>query len=459
MTAVQQERAGRWRTAARRHRSDLLLALVVALVVVPVLQPLMAQQVSRYALTAALYDDHTVSIDAFADRIGVDRAERDGVLYSDKAPGQPVLAIPAYAIYRLFGGLRGEYAQPWGDLGLWAVSLVSAALPAIALAVLMRRLALRCCPERATEAALALSLGTMLLPFATQLFSHVLSALCGLGAYLLATRERATPWTLAASGAVAGLAVTVEYTMAVLVIVVGVVVALRHRVGALWYVLGGVPMALLLGLYHQAAFGGPFEVGYRYSQFAEHQSGVVGVRPPDPGTTFTVLFGERGLFILTPIALVGVVGLILLLVRRVEPRLDAWAGLAVFAVFLSIMGGWSNPWAGASPGPRYITPALPFLAGGVAYAWSRAPVIATAAAVVGVVSMGLATFTLPLAQPTEPSALLHWFSRAREGEWADTLLTTWLGDWALVLPLLAAVGVAFWLLREEALERRAAHLA
>ena len=458
MTAVHQERAGRLRAALARYRSDLLLALVVALVVVPVLQPMMAQQVSRYALTAALVDDGTVAIDAFSDRIGVDHAERDGVLYSDKAPGQPVLAVPAYAVYRLLGGVRGELAKPWADLGLWAVTLLSSALPAVALAVLMRRLALRCCPQRATEAALALSLGTMLLPFATQLFSHVLSALCALGAYLLATRERSTPLALTGAGALAGLAVTVEYTMAVLVVVIGVVIFVRDRAGVLWYALGGVPMALLLGLYHWIAFGGPLEVGYRYGQFSQHQSGVVGVRPPDPGTTFTVLFSERGLAVLTPITVVGVVGLVLL-TRRVEARTDAWASLAVFAVFLAIMGGWSSPWAGASPGPRYITPALPFLAGGVAYVWSRVPFVATAAAAVGVVSMGLATFTMPLAQPTEPSALVHWFTRARDGEWADTLLTVWLGDWALLLPLLAAAGVAAWLLRDEARQRRAAHLA
>ncbi len=63
---------------------------------------------------------------------------------------------------------------------------------------------------------------------------------------------------------------------------------------------------------------------------------------------------------------------------------------------------------------------------------------------------------MPLAQPTEPSALLHWLTRAREGRWADTLLTGALGDWAIVLPLLAAIGVAVVLLRGEAAARDAA---
>jgi hypothetical protein len=462
MTAVGTAARDRRRSALRRHRSDLLLALVVALVVLPVLQPLMAQQISRYALTASLVDEGTVSIEPYRDRIGVDRAERDGVLYSDKAPGQPVLAVPAYGLYRLLGGAPGTQAATFADLGLWAVSVLSAGLPAVALAVLMRRFALRWCPERATEAALALALGTMLLPFATVLFSHVLSALCALAAYLLATRRGGGIGAAAAAGAVVGVGVTVEYTLGVLVVVLGVVVLLggegvadRARRGAA-YALGGLPFALLLGWYHHLAFGGPLEVGYRYGQFAEHDSGIVGVRLPDPATTATVLLGERGLLVLTPIVLVGIVGLVVALRRGIGPRRDTVAALVVVGCFVAIMGGWSNPWAGASPGPRYVTPALPFLAGGVAVAWARWPVAAFAAAFAGTVGMALGTFTLPLAQPTEPSALLHWADRALDGRWADTLLSVRLGDWAIVLPLLAAGAAAVVLLRGEAAARRSA---
>jgi hypothetical protein len=456
VATIEQPTPTRLRALGERWRSEILLAVVVALVVVPVLQPLMAHQISRYALTASLVDSGTVAIEDYRDRIGVDRAERDGVLYSDKAPGQPVMAIPAYVLYRTLGGPPATEASTFGDLGLWAVSLLSAAFPAVLLAVLMRRFALRFAPQRATEAALALALGTMLLPFGTLLFSHVLSALCALGAYVLATRKDATPARLAAAGAVAGFGVTVEYTLGVLAVVVGVVVVLGgrdlpdalRRGGS--YALGGLPFALLLGWYHQLAFGGPLEVGYRYGQFSVHGGGIVGVRPPDPSTTAAVLLGERGLFVLTPIVLAGVVGIIVALVRREGPRRDLWASLVVVGAFVSIMGGWSGPWAGASPGPRYVTPALPFLAGGVAYAWSRWPVLTGATAAAGGLAMGIATFTLPLAQPSEPSALLHWVDRAREGRWADTLLSVHLGDWAILLPLAAAAAVAVVLFREEA---------
>lgn len=465
-----------------RWRSDVLLACVVALIVVPVLQPLMAQQASRYALTAALVDGGTVVIDDYEHLVSVDVARRDGHLYSDKAPGQPALAAPAYALYRALGGAPAVRASGLADKGLWVVSLVSAALPAVALAVLMRRFALRVVPDRATEAALALATGTMLLPFATVLFSHVASALCALGAYLLAipsvaTGARRLRARLLAAGLVAGIGVTIEYTAAVLVLVIGAAVLHRHRLGAAWFAAGGVLPAVLLGVYHTVAFGGPLEVSYRYSRFTEHQSGLVGVRLPRPGTTATILFAERGLFVLTPIVLVGVLGLGVLLVRhlragrdtdeardpagsrdtggsgeatgRSTARMDLVVSAVVFGVLVAINGGWSNPWAGASPGPRYVTPGLPFLVAGVAHAWRRLPVPCIAAAAASTFAMGIGTFTLPLAQPTEPSALLHWIDRAASGRWADTILTEVMGPWGILPPLVLAAVVAVVLLRGE----------
>ncbi|MBA2319057.1 MAG: hypothetical protein H0V93_14950 [Euzebyales bacterium] len=458
-----------------RVRSDVLLAAVVALVVVPVLQPLMAQQASRYALTAALADQGTVVIDAYAEYVTVDRAEREGRLYSDKAPGQPVLGVPAYLAYRAFGGAPATQALPLGDLGLWSVNLVSAALPAVALAVLMRRLALRVAPRGATPAALGMALATMLLPFATVLFSHVLSAALGLAAYLLLTRAggdgRVPGWAIAGSGLLAGLAVTVEFTMGLLAAVLGVTGLALHRWRTWWYVLGGVVPALLLGWYNAVAFGGPLTLSYEFSGFAQHQDGLVGAQLPRLASTVTVLFSERGLLTLTPLVAVGVIGCLALLRSGARPgagaasppracRRDALVALAVLAAFVALMGGWSNPTGGASPGPRYVVPALPFLAGGVAWVFERARAWAAAAAVAGGAAMGLATFTLPLAQQPffEPVALRYWLGRAADGQWADTLLTraTSGGGVWLLPPLLLAAALTAWLLATDARSARSA---
>src|SRR5689334_24289818 len=54
-------------------------------------------QNSRFDLTRAIVERHTIAIDAYADDTG-DKAERGGHWYTDKAPGLSLLAVPAYAI-------------------------------------------------------------------------------------------------------------------------------------------------------------------------------------------------------------------------------------------------------------------------------------------------------------------------------------------------------------------------
>lgn len=443
------------------------LAVVVALVTVPLLQPLMAQQASRYALTAAIVDDATVRLDAYAGFLGVDHAQRDGHLLSDKAPGQPVWGVPAYAAYRTLGGSpAGEATDAVGDLGLWAVSVWSAALPAAALAVSMRRLALRTVPVRpaaAGAAALSLALGTLLLPFATQLFGHVLAAALGLGAWLCGTGGAGRLRWLAA-GALAGAAVTVEYPMILVAAVVLVGTVWRATTAAAappvaaptagpraavrasgWVIAGGVPFGLALAAYHWLAFGGPLAFPYEFGQFAGHQEGLVGAQLPDWAGVATVLFSERGLLVLTPIVAVGVLGLVAVTRRRGRVRAEAVAALVVFAALVALMAGWpASDYGGASPGPRYVVPALPWLAGGTALAWaSRARVVAAVTAALGTAVMLLATVTLPLAPASESGAAGWWWERATSGEWAPTLLTRVLEPaGGLAEPALVAAPVA-----------------
>lgn len=463
-TPAHRPRHARVRPRRAAWTVDLLLAAVVLLVVAPVLQPLMAQQASRYALTAALYDSGTVVIDDYADAVTVDRAEREGRLYSDKAPGQPVLAVPAYAVYRLFGGAPATQARPLGDLGLWSVNLISSALPAAVLAVLMRRFAARTAPGGATVAALAMSMGTLLLPFATQLFSHLLSAMLSLGAYLLLTwspraRQEGGPvltpaWVLAGAGLVAGVGVTVEFTLGLVVVLLGVIGLYLHGWRTVWYVLGGALPAVLLGLYNTVAFGGPLRLSYEFSGFAQHQDGLVGAQLPTLRMAAAVLVGERGLFTLTPLVAVGLVGCVLLVHAggRVGPvaRRDALVALATFGVMAALMSGWSNATGGASPGPRYAVPALPFLAVGVAWVWERRREWVVAATALGAAVMLLATFTLPLAQQAAftPVALQYWIDLAAEANWARTLLSPAGGSgWLLLPPLAAAAALCVPLLR------------
>ena len=441
-------RLGHARPTAPGWRADALLAVIVLLLAAPLMHPLMAQQASRFAFTAALWEQRSVVIDDYEDLLGVDFAERGGHLYSDKAPGQPFGAVPAFALYRMMGGEAGTIYRPYGNLGLWALELWSAALPAALLAILMRRLAWRISPRHATVSALAVATATLLLPFATVLFSHVLSAYLALLSYTLLQRRSPSPAVLVSAGFVAALAVTVEFSAALVGFVLFGVAVARHRRGAGWFLAGGVPPAIFLGLYQTVAFGGPLTFSYEHAgTFGEHhESGLVGVQLPDPSMLAQVLYGDRGLFFLTPIVLVGLVGAAVLIADR-RHRQHAVVALATFALYALMMAGWSNPTGGASPGPRYMLPALPFLVAGVTEAWRRWPVVAWVATAIGWVTMVVATYTLPLAPQEHPFALTYWFERVRNGEWADTVLTLWGPEWLRWLPVAVAIALAVWLLR------------
>ncbi len=209
-------------------------------IVGPVVQKDAAQQASRYALTAAVVEEHTFVLDDYVQVLGVDRAFYEGHTYSDKAPGQPLLAVPFYALYRWVGGEQGPMLRVEGNLGLWWLTFWFAALPAAGLAVLMYRAALRVAPDGALPAALGMALTTMLLPFSTLLFGHVLAAFLGFWAFLLVSKDPSSRRVLLAGGLM-GLAVTVEYTMAILALVLGVYLLWKARAETGWYILGGAP--------------------------------------------------------------------------------------------------------------------------------------------------------------------------------------------------------------------------
>src|SRR5229473_3183740 len=63
-------------------------------------------QNSRFDLVLALVQRGTVRIDAYSDNTG-DKTVFDGHVYSDKAPGQALAAVPLVAVGTAFASLVG----------------------------------------------------------------------------------------------------------------------------------------------------------------------------------------------------------------------------------------------------------------------------------------------------------------------------------------------------------------
>ena len=401
-------------STARRatYRVEILVALVVIALAGPLVHEYKAQQASRYVLTAAIWDDHTFQLDDYAALdppvLGVDRALKDGHTYSDKAPLQPILAVPLYAAYRAVGGEPASVQRLDENLGLWWITVWMATVPAAVLAALMYRVGRRYAPRGSLPATLSLFSGSILLPFAAVLFSHSLVSLLVFAAFVLVMGELSKGRALA-TGALLGAAVAVEYTAAVSVIVLGVFAAWRHRSSVAWVVAAGVPFAAGLAWYHTVVFGSPLSYPYRYSAFLEDapsEPGLLAVFSRfDVQHLIEVFFDGRGFLLATPIIVVGLVGLVHQVRRRGPARQEAVVALALFVSFLLIPLFWANPWGGDSPGARYMTPALPLLVVGVAAIWQRAGILGRAATVVGTLTMGLATLTDPLLDDESPVGL------------------------------------------------------
>ena len=424
---------------------DALVILAVLVVCVPIVEVLMGHQGSRMAFTAAITDGHTLVIERWKYLLTVDFAMRDGAILSDKAPGQPFLMVPFYLIGKTIGlpPIEPDLPAPgfFGNRMLWWLSTWTSAIPTAILAALMRRVATQTSgnARAGLVAAVAMVFTTLLLPFANLLFGHALAACLIYAAWVLADGGTAAPETVSTTrllwaGGLSGLAVLVEYTCAIVVIAL-IVQLLVTNARTVWaYALGGAPFALLLGLYNWTAWGSPISFSYSNSgSFATHHAkGLFGIQLPDPGLTLQVLVGERGLFLMTPICLAGCFGLFLL-IRQAHTRRVALFSLVVFIAFVCVQGGWSSVTAGASPGPRYVVPALPFLAIGVARFWQWSWPSTVLFSLVGAIPMFAAIMSNPLVQPTEPWATAVWITRISEGRIAWTLWHEQMADWLVMV--------------------------
>ena len=425
-----------------------MAALLLLVVVGPVVQEYSAQAASRYPLTAAIVEDQTVSLDGYEDVVLIDQLVVDGELYSDKAPGQPILAIPAYVAGQLVGAEPATVLRADGNLGVWGVTFWTSVLPAVALLVLMG-FAVRDHPgPAAVLGPLSLSVGTLLLPFAAQMYTHVLTALLGFGAWLL-VRDGTGPlssWRAAAAGALCGLAVTVEYPAGIFVVVVAVLIATRSARRLVAFALAGLPFALALLAYQDRVLGSPFESSYSGKDVHEGAGALV-TGLPKLGHALQILFGSRGILLFTPIVGAALVGLVIGRRTQVLARRDVRTCAAVLLAFFLLQAGWVNPWGGEMPGPRYLIPALPFLVLGAVVAWTRWPRTSLALTCISTITM---TFPLVLRHFVDHD---EWLIGAQLGDLdhpgvMPSLFTLAVGrsGWLVHLALIALV--LRWLLLE-----------
>ncbi len=449
-------------------------------------------QNSRLDMIVAVVDDGTFQIDPYVGNT-VDYARLGGHYYSDKAPGVAFLGVPLYAGLKVLldtpvlralaarldsaqafqGTLRPEGSGVSVGKVRFALTQVAltaalAALPSALLGLLLFRILRAFTPAAAPRLAVVLGYGllTPAFAYAGALYGHQLSAALLMAAFalLFLGRRHLSPARLFGTGLLLGYSVISEYP-SVLIAAVLSAYALRSllRQGAptrlVWLLLGGGLCAAGLMLYNGVVFGGPFNLGYQYSTLwqEQHATGLLSLGAPKLEALWGITFGPfRGLFLLSPWLLAAFPGL----VRwwRSGERREEWV-VVVASVGLMLTLNVSSVmwWGGFAVGPRYLLPALPFLALPVVFVL-REPVSRGWGWVLGLLALWswVATWGLTLAEQAFPPdtlsnpllqyALPNWLAANVARNMGVLLGLSGPLSLAPLFLLLAAIGLGAWVL-------------
>jgi hypothetical protein len=439
--------------AVRADRALFPLLLVCALFAFTagsLVQKAGCNQTSHWLLVRALANG-TAQIDPWQSET-CDKSYFEGHFYSNKAPGLSFVMLPFYAVVEGLGVMPQEGREAAWVLGLWAAALAGAVLLAVT-SVAADRI------ERGQGAAvgLTLCLATLVLPFSTMLFAHVLSGLLLLVSFVLVWQARETGSTLrlVLAGLAAGYAVAVEFPVALVTFILGfyALSTRPHLRSGAAFVAGAVAGVVPALLYNRWAFGSFTHLPQEYGVVIGGQSGhdVVRESQVGEGTFFgigtpslegfaSILASDRGLLITAPVVAFALGALVALWRRglRAETLVIAGSFLVVLTWNAGFQPAFGDPIGGDVPGPRYLISVLPLCVLPLALAYHAAPRTTGALAAVSAAVLGVATLTRPLLGSDDTSV---WWTEAAHGRFTDTVLTlVGLGDgWIGIAPTLAGL--------------------
>jgi hypothetical protein len=328
---------------------------------------------SRFQMVVAFVETGSFAIDSQITVLGdhEDKAAAGGRLYSNKAPGLALAAIPVYRMLRLvFPPPDSPTAPIFVLVRLFTVSLVCV----LALARFARRLRLRQeWQPVAPIVTFAVAFGTPFLYYARSFFGHAWTAsLLFLGWDALSdgsasASERRRPRAAAVAGLLAGWAVISEYTVLPVAVALAVRAAIsspgRPRAKTFFSFAGGaaIPVALLL-VYQAVCFGSPFLPSYAreaYPAYAElaHRR-FFGFELPSAKIAFDYVFHPaRGILLFSPYFLWAGVGFARWWRDR-RHRADGVFALTATLVTFVLLTGYPNWHGGWALGSRYLLPLL-----------------------------------------------------------------------------------------------------
>jgi hypothetical protein len=341
-----------------------------------------------------------------------DTAKHGGHLYAAKAPGLPLATMPWYEAVSATGvRTEGEPTRP-----IWLMNLWGSVLPALLLVVALWWFAEQLEPGLGALTATIVGLGTMVLAFASLFFNHSLATLFGFVPFAILWHERRRAQRLglvALAGLFVGLGFCVEYQVGFAVGLPLALYALRTReprwlATRLGAFLGGAFVGALPSFaYNWWAFGSPLHTIYRdyWAARPDAPSTLPYWVNPDLGNAREMLFSAMGLFTLAPVLLLGLVGIALLVRRRLTAEALVVVGVClIVGIYQSGLGGFG----GQGP-PRYLMTLVPYLGLPIALTLRAFPLTTFALAAISIFQAVVQAATGPLAAYDG-----EWLERARE---------------------------------------------
>ncbi len=348
----------------------------------------------QFALIHSIIERHRLDVTGYP--TGADIVAHNGKLYSSRAPGNALIAVPSFF---LFWNLLtdGLHVETWlaEHLAVYLATVATTSLFTALTAIMLYFVVLKISdsPVTALIAAFGFGLGTIIFPFATLFFVHPTGAFfCFSSFFLIFMTVRTTPqkpkfyWLLCA-GFMSGYAVVTEHPafLGTALITLYLFWILKNKLHIIWFILGGLLAAGILMGYNYLAFGDPFFLSYKaYTlsdspSFAAHKEGFLGITFPKLDILRKITFEpQRGLFFYNPIMLGVFPGLYVLWKRkkyRIELALILCTALAFFLLNASY-GDTITYWGGgASTGPRHVIDMLPFAMIPVSLFFGRAKIL------------------------------------------------------------------------------------
>lgn len=390
----------------------------------------------------------TVELDAFRQDIDANTnfdpwyvKERKGALVSFYPVGTSVAAVPFYVPFYAWALATGDASHTaLFRLSEVAEKLTAAAMTALAVGAFFLTARRRLSDRAAFWAALGFGCGTSMWATASQLlWQHTVVAAAVTVALWLLTwpglpRRAVACAGLALSAAVAARPPAGLFFLAGLVSVF-ILARGRRLQSAMLFGLAGIPLvafSLDVNYYYYGhltgAYGKWVTTSYKGMFAWDRLDGIAGL----------LVSPNRGLFIFTPVAVLGAIGLVWQFLSRDgrDPVLLPF-GIAAL-VHLVLSGTYFDWWGGWSFGPRYLTDVLPILALAAVTIWPRVPPWARRLTVFTLVLSVLAQFVGAFCYPAslwnglvlnryKEDAMWMW---NRFELWEDFRHWVWLRTWA-----------------------------